>query len=139
MKYIASCSFGKDSLAMVLMLIERGLPLDEVVFYDTGMEFQAIYDLRDDMLPIFQQHGIKYTTLYPDNPFLYDMLERPVKGRERRGYGWAAGAPPASCGPLTSMQSARAQRSMWASPQMKRPGSKKSASPTSSFRLRSLA
>lgn len=27
MKYIASCSFGKDSLAMVLMLIERGLPL----------------------------------------------------------------------------------------------------------------
>ena len=86
MKYIASCSFGKDSLAMVLMLIERGLPLDEVVFYDTGMEFQAIYDLRDDMLPIFQQHGIKYTTLYPDNPFLYDMLERPVKGRERRGY-----------------------------------------------------
>lgn len=47
MKYIASCSFGKDSLAMVLMLIERGLPLDEVVFYDTGMEFQAIYDLRD--------------------------------------------------------------------------------------------
>ena len=76
---------------MVLMLIERGLPLDEVVFYDTGMEFQAIYDLRDDMLPIFQQHGIKYTTLYPDNPFLYDMLERPVKGRERRGYGWCGG------------------------------------------------
>lgn len=91
MKYIASCSFGKDSLAMVLMLIERGLPLDEVVFYDTGMEFQAIYDLRDAMLPIFQQHGIKYTTLYPDNPFLYDMLERPVKGRERRGYGWCGG------------------------------------------------
>lgn len=76
MKYIASCSFGKDSLAMVLMLIERGLPLDEVVFYDTGMEFQAIYDLRDDMLPIFQQHGIKYTTLYPDSPFLYDILDR---------------------------------------------------------------
>lgn len=91
MKYIASCSFGKDSLAMVLMLIERGLPLDEVVFYDTGMEFQVIYDLRDAMLPIFQQHGIKYTTLYPDNPFLYDMLERPVKGRERRGYGWCGG------------------------------------------------
>ena len=116
MKYIASCSFGKDSLAMVLILIERGQPLDEVVFYDTGMEFQAIYDLRDAMLPIFQQHGIKYTTLYPDRPFLYDMVERPVRGRERRGYGWcgagAAGAPPVSCGPLTSMQSVRMQRSM---------------------------
>lgn len=43
--------------------------------YAKAMEFQAIYDLRDDMLPIFQQHGIKCTTLYPDNPFLYDMLE----------------------------------------------------------------
>ena len=34
MKYIASCSFGKDSLAMILTIIEHGLPLDEVVFYD---------------------------------------------------------------------------------------------------------
>jgi 3'-phosphoadenosine 5'-phosphosulfate sulfotransferase (PAPS reductase)/FAD synthetase len=41
-RYIASVSFGKDSLAMVLLILERGLPLDEVVFYDTGMEFKAI-------------------------------------------------------------------------------------------------
>lgn len=32
MKYIASVSFGKDSLAMLLMLIEKQYPLDEVVF-----------------------------------------------------------------------------------------------------------
>ena len=31
MKYIASCSFGKDSLAMVLRLIAENKPLDEVV------------------------------------------------------------------------------------------------------------
>lgn len=47
MKYVASCSFGKDSLAMVLRLIEEKKPLDYVVFYDTGMEFQAIYNIRD--------------------------------------------------------------------------------------------
>lgn len=41
MKYVASVSFGKDSLAMLLKLIEFKYPLDEVVFYDTGMEFQA--------------------------------------------------------------------------------------------------
>lgn len=40
MKYIASCSFGKDSLAMILTIIEHGLPLDEVVFYDTGWNFK---------------------------------------------------------------------------------------------------
>ena len=47
MKYIASVSFGKDSLAMLLLLIENQYDLDEVIFYDTGMEFQAIYDIRD--------------------------------------------------------------------------------------------
>lgn len=89
--HIASVSWGKDSLAMLLMLIERGLPLDEVIFYDTGMEFQAIYDIRDSMLPVLHQHGILYKELHPENPFLYDMLDRPVKGRERRGYGWCGG------------------------------------------------
>ena len=32
MKYVASVSFGKDSLAMILRLIEENKPLDEVVF-----------------------------------------------------------------------------------------------------------
>lgn len=47
MKYIASVSFGKDSLAMLLLLIEKQYKIDEVIFYDTGMEFQAIYDTRN--------------------------------------------------------------------------------------------
>ena len=34
MRFIASVSFGKDSLAMLLMLIEKEYPLNEVVFYD---------------------------------------------------------------------------------------------------------
>ena len=48
MKYIASVSFGKDSLAMLLRLIEEGKPLDEVVFYDTGMEFECIYNNKSE-------------------------------------------------------------------------------------------
>ena len=52
---MASCSFGKDSLAMILRLIEENRPLDEVVFYDTGMEFQAIYNMRDKLLPLLKQ------------------------------------------------------------------------------------
>lgn len=35
MNYIASVSFGKDSLAMLLILLERRYPINEVVFYDT--------------------------------------------------------------------------------------------------------
>ena len=36
---------------MILRLIEENKPLDEVVFYDTGMEFEAIYKVRDRILP----------------------------------------------------------------------------------------
>ena len=92
--HIASVSWGKDSLAMLLLLIEKSWPLDEVVFYDTGMEFQAIYDTQDRMLPELERLGIKYTRLEPENPFLFDMLERPVQSRQKgahRGYGWCGG------------------------------------------------
>lgn len=92
--HIASVSWGKDSLAMLLMLIAKGYPLNEVVFYDTGMEFEAIYHTRDQMLPRLEQLGIKYTRLEPENPFLFDMLERPVCSKQKgthQGYGWCGG------------------------------------------------
>lgn len=60
-KRIASVSFGKDSLAMLLLLIEERWPLDEVVFYDTGMEFKAIYHIRDKIVPLLEEKGVKYT------------------------------------------------------------------------------
>lgn len=96
MKYYASVSFGKDSLAMLFMLIEKGYQLDEVVFYDTGMEFRAIYNTRNAVLPILKKHGIKYTELYPEQPFLWTMFERPVKKRgtniiHKKGYSWCGG------------------------------------------------
>lgn len=55
MNYIANCSFGKDSLAMVLLLLEKELPLTEVIFFDTGMEFQAIYRNRDKLIPLLRE------------------------------------------------------------------------------------
>lgn len=92
--HIASVSWGKDSLAMLLTLIAKGYPLNEVVFYDTGMEFEAIYHTQDQMLPRLEQLGIKYTRLEPENPFLFDMLERPVCSKQKgthQGYGWCGG------------------------------------------------
>ena len=77
-KFIASVSFGKDSLAMLLRLIEEKYPLDVVVFYDTGMEFDAIYRIRDKIVPLLSEVGIKYVELHPSEPFLYTMLKRPV-------------------------------------------------------------
>ncbi|HEK8692780.1 TPA: phosphoadenosine phosphosulfate reductase family protein, partial [Clostridioides difficile] len=48
MKYVASFSGGKDSAAMLLLILEKRLLLDEIVFIDTGLEFKEIYDIIDD-------------------------------------------------------------------------------------------
>ncbi len=93
-KHIASISFGKDSVAMVLGLIERGEPLDEAVFYDTGMEFNAIYHVRDQVKAILDAHNIPLVILKPERPFMYDMLEKPVHSKQKGdhfGYGWCGG------------------------------------------------
>lgn len=94
--YIADVSWGKDSLAMLLYILDHPetYPLSEVVFYNTGMEFEAIYKIRDKMLPILRERGIKYTELHPENPFIYDMLKRPVESKQKgkhNGYGWCGG------------------------------------------------
>lgn len=56
-KAVASVSFGKDSLAMLLYILENRMPLDEVIFYDTGMEFDAIYRNRDKITKILAGGG----------------------------------------------------------------------------------
>ena len=38
MKYIASCSFGKDSLAMIIKIKELGMPLDEVLYCEINFD-----------------------------------------------------------------------------------------------------
>lgn len=94
MKYVASISFGKDSLAMLLKIIELDYPLDEVVFYDTGMEFQAIYNIRDKVKMMLKELGIKFTELKPEYDFEWKMFEKPVnvgKPNFHHGYSWCGG------------------------------------------------
>ena len=44
MKNIVSFSGGKDSTAMLLMMVEHRIPIDEIVFCDTEKEFPQMYD-----------------------------------------------------------------------------------------------
>lgn len=95
--YMASVSWGKDSLAMLHLLIDSDAPLDEVVFFNTGMEFEALYAERDKTLPLLNELGIVYTELAPKKPFLHKMFVHPVRSREtgeihKYGYGWCGGA-----------------------------------------------
>lgn len=94
-KYVASVSFGKDSLAMLLKLMEENKPIDKVVFYNTGMEFDSIYTLRDKLKPTIKKYGAEFVELNPDKSFLYYMLKHKVIHRNNNGYhigyGWCGG------------------------------------------------
>lgn len=93
MKYTASVSFGKDSLAMLLILLEENYPLDEVFFYNTGMEFQAIYDIRDKIKKTLKDRNILFTEINPSYNFEWKMFEKPVNGKNgfHYGYSWCGG------------------------------------------------
>ena len=100
MHHIASVSFGKDSLAMLLLIlddIDRGghnYPLDEVIFFDWGMEFQAIYANRDKIKPMLADRNIKFTELHYDSSFIYNFCEREVHKKDgsiQYGYSWCGG------------------------------------------------
>ena len=89
MKYIASCSFGKDSLAMILTIIEHGLPLDEVVYcevmYDenTSAEYPEHADfIHNKAIPILELvYGLKVRVLRDTRNYKSECLRLRVKGK----------------------------------------------------------
>ena len=66
MNYVANLSCGKDSLAMVLRLMKEKKPLSHYIYFDTGAEFQAIYDILEKIRPILNNYGCQLITLKPD-------------------------------------------------------------------------
>ena len=74
--HAVSLSGGKDSTAMLLLMIERGMPIDLVLSADTGMEFPEMYEHLqkvDDYL--FRERGLHITTLRHPHGFEWLMFE----------------------------------------------------------------
>ena len=87
-KHIVQFSGGKDSTAMLLMMLERGMPIDDIIFCDTGMEFPEMYKHIDC---VEQYIGRKVTKLKPPHSFVYYFAEYEKtrgKNKGKRGYGW---------------------------------------------------
>jgi len=90
---VISLSGGKDSTAVLLLMLENNEAVHSVVFFDTGWEFPAMYDHLDKLE---KYTGVKIWRLRSRIPFDYLMTERPVvaKNGENKGkvhyvgYGW---------------------------------------------------
>lgn len=44
MNHIVQFSGGKDSTAMLLMMLEKYMQVDDIIFCDTGKEFPEMYE-----------------------------------------------------------------------------------------------
>ena len=87
-KHIVMFSGGKDSTAMLLMMVENSMPIDEIIFCDTGLEFEELYS---HIGQVEKYIGRKITILKPDRGFEYWLLEHElVKGKHKgcKGYGF---------------------------------------------------
>lgn len=88
MKHIVSFSGGKDSTAMLLIMLEREYPIDEIIFCDTGKEFPAIYRHIDKIEEYINR---TITIISGDKTFDYWMFNHEkTKGKHigKKGYGW---------------------------------------------------
>lgn len=91
MKHIASCSFGKDSMATVILAIENGEPLDEVVYCEvmfTKYISGEIPEHRDFIhnvaIPYVQSCGIKAIILKTESNYM-ELFFREIETGKRRG------------------------------------------------------
>ena len=87
-KHIVQFSGGKDSTAMLLMMLERGMPIDDIIFCDTTMEFPAMYEHIDK---VEKYIGRPITRLKPPHDFIYYFAEyEKIRGKNKgkKGYGW---------------------------------------------------
>ncbi|XBX03616.1 phosphoadenosine phosphosulfate reductase family protein [Enterocloster clostridioformis] len=76
--HVVSLSGGKDSTAMLLLMIERNMPIDIVLNADTGMEFPEMYKHLEKVdAYLYNQRGIHITTLRHPKGFEWLMFEQP--------------------------------------------------------------
>lgn len=95
-KYIVNLSGGKDSTAMLLMLLEKGCPVDYILFADTGKDFPQMQEHLRKLAEYIKEHhptAPEITILKHEKGFDYMMFEhRKCRGKykDTPGNGWAS-------------------------------------------------
>lgn len=78
--YVASCSFGKDSIATILLALENNEPLDRVVFSEVMFDHKRgisgeipehIEWIYSTAIPKIEAMGVKVDVVKSDRDYLY--------------------------------------------------------------------
>lgn len=97
-KHIAMCSFGKDSLATILLALEHNEPLDEALFVEvmfdkergiSGEVPEHIEWVKGYAIPMLGNMGVKTKILHSDKDYMYFFTNAVGGGRYKgRLYGF---------------------------------------------------
>ncbi len=88
--HIASCSFGKDSLAGILLAVEHGEPLDEAVYCDVMFDRDIsgeVPEHRDFIyntaIPALERMGVKVVVLRSEQTYVGLFTGRVTRGPKK--------------------------------------------------------
>lgn len=95
--HVVSFSGGKDSTAMLLRMLEEKMPVDIILFCDTGLDFPEMYD---HIKKVEKYTNRKVTVVRSEYDFEYLFHDKPINrkpdsivskqyGGVPTGYGWA--------------------------------------------------
>lgn len=99
--YIASCSFGKDSIASILLALENNEPLDRVVFAEVMFDHERgisgeipehIEWIYNTAIPKLEQMGVKVDVVKSEKDYVH-FFRSAVGGGRHKGkiYGFPIG------------------------------------------------
>ena len=89
-KYVASCSFGKDSLATILLAVRHGEPLDEAVYCEVMFDKDIsgeVPEHRDFIygtaIPALERMGVKVVVLRSEKTYVDLFTGRITRGPKK--------------------------------------------------------
>ena len=85
MKHIVSFSGGKDSTAMLLMMLEKGMQVDQIIFADTTLEFPEMYEYIDKIENYIGREIIRTKPKKSFDEWCYGKIVRGKRKGEIRG------------------------------------------------------
>ena len=81
---VVSFSGGKDSTALLLRMLESGMPVDIILYNDTGLEFPQMtehIDIVEQYIKRYTDIGI--TRIKPEHPFEFYFYDVPIHHRKQ--------------------------------------------------------
>ena len=92
--YIASCSFGKDSIATILIALENGEPLDRVVFVEVMLDHEKgisgeipehIEWIYNTAMPKLESMGVKVDVVRGEKDYKWYFTKGVITKGKRKG------------------------------------------------------